>query len=226
MKWVRYGPDAWLLQFAEELGRRAFHRGRALVADLEARPPPGLVEVVPSFTSLLLEFAPGQATEATRLSMAARFRKAIAAPPPRPFVKKVPVVYDGPDLSRVAELAGLSVAEVRRRHAAKVYHVYMLGFTPGFPYLGELDPALHTPRLSSPRVAVPAGSVAIGGPHTGIYPSAGPGGWNLIGRTSLQIFIPGRLREAGVDPRTAFTLKAGDHVQFVPVHALPEASSA
>src|SRR5262249_52010657 len=107
--------------------------------------------------------------------------------PPTP-VREIPVTYDGPDLDRVAKLRDLSPREICELHCAPIYRVYLLGFAPGFPYLGDLDPRLHTPRLASPRLNVPAGSVAIGGAHTGIYPVESPAGWNIIGHTSEKIF--------------------------------------
>ena len=115
--------------------------------------------------------------------------------------------YDGPDLADVAAHCGLSTEEVVRRHTGADYVVYFIGFQPGFAYLGGLDEALHTPRRAEPRVAVPAGSVGIGGAQTGIYPLATPGGWQLIGRTALPLFDP------QAEPPTL--LAPGDRVRFV-----------
>src|SRR6185436_11331559 len=148
----------------------------------------GLVEYVPAFTTVLLEFAPDSCDERERAALAVRLTKAFKTSPPAPALKKIAVIYDGPDLPRVAKHNQISVDEVCRRHAAREYKVYALGFAPGFPYLGDLDPRLHTPRLDSPRPRVPAGAIAIGGQHTGIYPVDGPGGWNLIGRTTTKLF--------------------------------------
>jgi inhibitor of KinA len=213
MKWISYGPDSWLLQFASRIGEEAFARGRAITAELERHPPPGLVEFVPSFTTVLLEFSPG-ITDATVLSnLAARLRSAAGRALTPAAVKEIPVTYDGPDLGRVAEAHGLTTGEVGELHSATLYKVYLLGFAPGFPYLGDLDPRLHTPRLAAPRPRVAAGSVAIGGEHTGIYPVDSPGGWNIIGRTTVRLFDSGR---AGDDERTMFLLKPGDRVRFVP----------
>ena len=121
------------------------------------------------------------------------------------------MTYDGPDLGRVAEHAGLSEREVIEVHCQPVYRVYSLGFAPGFPYLGDLDPRLRVPRLTTPRVRVPVGAVAIGGEHTGIYPVASPGGWNLIGQTEARLFQPTAAHEQ------VFLLRAGDLVRFEPV---------
>ncbi len=216
MKWISYGPDAWLLRFADVLGPDAFSRGRAIAGELERNPPPGLREYVPGFTTVLLEFEPGAVRDVERDlgRLTARLRRATPPDPRQAVIKEIPVVYDGPDLPRVAAAHGLTEAEVIRRHSSRIYHVYLLGFSPGFPYLGELDPSLHTPRLPMPRPRVAAGSVAIGGEHTGIYSVDSPGGWNIIGRTSVRVFDPVR----GVRGHEAamFHLQAGNQVRFVP----------
>jgi 5-oxoprolinase (ATP-hydrolysing) subunit B len=118
----------------------------------------------------------------------------------------IPVVYDGDDLTAVAAASGMSVADVIRRHAAAEYRVVMLGFTRGFPYLAGLDPALRLPRRPTPRPRVPAGAVAIAGEHCGIYPSASPGGWHLLGRVDVEVFDPRR------EPAALFS--PGDRVRF------------
>jgi KipI family sensor histidine kinase inhibitor len=129
-------------------------------------------------------------------------------------VVDVPVCYErafAPDLHDVAAASGLDAATVVARHCSTTYRVAMLGFAPGFPYLFGLDPALHTPRRASPRTRVPAGSVAIGGAQTGIYPRELPGGWNLIGRTPLRLFAAER------DPPALFA--PGQHVRFRAIDA-------
>ena len=213
MKWTSYGPDSWMLQFAGRVGEEAFARGRAIATELERHPPPGLVEFVPSFTTVLLEFSSGTIDAAGLSSLATRLRTAAGHTLPPASAKEIPVVYDGPDLERVAEARGLTTREVGELHSATLYKVYLLGFAPGFPYLGELDPRLHTPRLAAPRPRVAAGSVAIGGEHTGIYSVDSPGGWNIIGRTTARLFDPAL---AGEDERAMFLLKPGDRVKFVP----------
>src|SRR5262245_30586118 len=213
MKWISYGPDAWLLQFATSLGDEAFARGRAIATELERHPPSGLAEFVPSFTTVLLEFRPGTIDAVGLSSLAARLRTVAAQALPAAPVIEIPVLYDGPDLGRVAEAHGLTTREVGELHCATIYKVYLLGFAPGFPYLGDLDPKLHTPRLATPRPRVAAGSVAIGGEHTGIYSVDSPGGWNIIGRTTVRLFDPAQARE---DERAMFLLKPGDRVRFVP----------
>lgn len=198
-----------LVYFADEVGEDAFRRGRAVMSALERHPPPGLREYVLSFTSVLLEFDAGQppAPESVVAALA-QAAEIHAAAPPAPRV--IRVCYDGPDLGRVAEHARLSIPDVIELHAAPTYRVYSLGFAPGFPYLGDLDPRLRVPRLPTPRLQVPAGAVAIGGEHTGIYPVASPGGWNLLGHTRTRLFVPEAPDE------TKFFLRAGDLVRFLP----------
>jgi KipI family sensor histidine kinase inhibitor len=217
LRLLPYGPGCLFIQFAEAVGATAAGRGRQLTAELEQRPPPGLIECVPGFTTLLLEFRDRNAAEAARASpdFLPRLEHAVAmeATIPEPAIKEIPVAYDGVDLERVARHNGLSVAEVIELHSAPVYRVYLLGFSPGFPYLGDLSPRLHTPRLTSPRTRVEAGSVAIGGEHTGIYSVTGPGGWNVIGHTSVKLFDPERT--TGADEGSMFHLHPGDRVKFI-----------
>jgi UPF0271 protein len=133
-----------------------------------------------------------------------------------PHLQVIPVVYGGetgPDLPAVAARAGMTEAEVIRRHCAPVYRVVMIGFAPGFPYLSGLDPALAVPRLERPRTLVNAGSVGIGGGQTGVYPLASPGGWHIIGRTALPLFDPSR--------QPASLLAPGDEVRFGAVSGAP-----
>jgi len=123
---------------------------------------------------------------------------------------EIPVVYggeSGPDLAFVAAHTGLSADEVIRRHTAPTYTVYFIGFTPGFPYLGGMDVRLTAPRLETPRARVPAGSVGIAGPQTGVYPLESPGGWRIIGRTHLPLF------DLSAQPPSL--LSPGDEVRFV-----------
>lgn len=218
MKWTRYGPHALLFQFAEGIGDEAFARGRAIAIDLEQRPPEGLREFVPSFTTILLEFDPSAVPDpSTRAhELADRFARVASVPVPVKPPIRIPVFYNGPDLERVAEMNQLSIEEVCRLHSAPIYKVYLLGFSPGFPYLGDLDRRLHTPRLASPRPRVAPGSVAIGGAHTGIYTVESPGGWNIIGSTPLALFDPSRERSEG-SGESVFLLKPGDRAQFVPI---------
>lgn len=212
-----HGPHAWGVRFAERADEAAFLRGRSLAAGLsrtlDTLGPARLREIILAPTSLLLDFDPGHPPlDAAALpAWIARASTDAAAPEPERTVD-IPVHYGGPDLERVARQAGLDAEAVIERHHQAVYRVLCLGFAPGFPYLGGLDPALATPRLPSPRPQVPAGSVGIGGDHAGIYSIASPGGWNLIGRTPTALFDP-----HAPDLDRMFHLRPGDHVRFVPV---------
>jgi inhibitor of KinA len=190
-------------------------RAVALADALRAVHLAGVRDVVPSYASV------GVHVDPLRLDVAA-LERAIAeawdvglderAAAGR--LVEIPVCYGGefgPDLDEVAAFARCSADEVVRWHSETVYRVYMLGFLPGFAYLGVVDEAIAMPRRSAPRPAVPAGSVGIAGRQTGVYPSESPGGWRLIGRTPWRMFDTGRARPSLLD--------AGDHVRFVPVAA-------
>jgi len=213
--WVAYGPDALLFTFADRPGIAAAARCRALCSWLEEHPPRGLIEVVPAFTTLMLRFHRRVSPPAESLapSLAEGFQSVSAEEESRlPAPIEIPIIYRGEDLDDVARHTGIKVDEVVARHCAPIYRVALLGFTPGFPYLLGLDPALHVPRRASPRQRIAPGSVAIGGGHTGIYTVESPGGWNLIGSTSLRLFDPSA---RGIDGM--FRLRAGDRVRFLPV---------
>lgn len=162
---------------------------------------PDLEDVVPGHRTVLVTWAVG----APQPDLAA-----IVDEEPAPVVSRgveIPVVYDGPDLEEVARLTHASPEEVVERHLAPEYVVAFLGFAPGFAYLLGGDPRLEVPRLERPRERVPAGSVAIAGPYSGVYPRESPGGWRLLGRTSVTLFDPQR------DPTAV--LACGDRVRFV-----------
>lgn len=206
--------DAWLLHVGDGIDAAVNDRVHAAAAILQTRL--GDVECVPAYASLLLRFDVARWLGADGRFSAERLRAAIAAAwdasssaHKAPREVSIPVCYGGGagvDLHEVAAHAGMSTDEVVTRHVAALYRVAMLGFAPGFPYLLGLDPALAVPRRSNPRTSVPAGSVAIGGPQTGIYPQALPGGWQLIGRTPVRLFDL-----AAASPSL---LQPGDHVRF------------
>ena len=174
---------------------------------------PGVTETVPAFASLLVRYDPLR-TDYDGVSAALRSLAAeiTAGSAQAGRTVDIPVCYGGAygeDLPDVARHAGLTEEEVIRLHSGRTYRIYMLGFLPGFPYLGGLDERLFTPRLPTPRTRIPAGSGGIGGEQTGIYPMESPGGWRLIGRTPLCLFAPGR----------KLPYAAGDSIRFVPIDA-------
>lgn len=189
----------------EEGNLRALALARALLED----PPKGLLDAVPAYQSLYLEFTE-PLKEAALLRRLARLE---AAPLPEGKEVEIPVLYQGEDLEEVAREAGLSPEEVVRLHAAPLYRVYALGFTPGFPFLGEVDPRLRLPRRPRPRPRVAAHSVAIAGFQTGIYPLPSPGGWRILGRALVAVYDPHR-----ADP---FLLRPNDRVRFRPAQGVP-----
>ncbi|SMF35634.1 5-oxoprolinase subunit PxpB [Pseudogulbenkiania subflava] len=176
----------------------------------QLRGHPGLIDIVPGMNNLTVVFDPLAVDGEAMLSELQQRWSGAAEACVTPREVRIPVRYggaDGPDLDHVARHAGLSPAEVVAAHSGAHYTVFFLGFQPGFAYLGGLPEALATPRRAEPRLAVPAGSVAIGGSQTGVYPAAAPGGWHLIGRTALTLFDPRR------EPPSL--LLPGDSVRFV-----------
>ncbi len=205
--------DALLLRFGERIDAAINARVHAAVDVLRQHLP--LVECVPAYASVLLRFnlqAWGDANASPHQTLERAVRMALDTSEishQAPREQEIPVCYGGacgPDLAAVAQHLDLPTDEVIARHAAVDYRVAMIGFAPGFPYLLGLDPTLAMPRRSDPRQRVPAGSVAIGGAQTGIYPEPLPGGWQLIGRTPLRLF------DVGVTPPSL--LAAGDRVRL------------
>lgn len=176
-----------------------------LRASLIASDHPGVVEIVPGLRSVLVVVDPARTSVAEFGSFLEDLDIGDVAPPSSRVVD-VPVIYDGPDLDEVAKLSYVSVDEVVARHQASTYTVAFLGFSAGFAYLLGLDPSLHVPRRSTPRPSVAAGSVAIAGELTAVYPRATPGGWRLLGHTDLSVWDLSR------DPPALFV--PGDTVRF------------
>lgn len=209
---VPSGDAALLVELGDAINPIVNRRVHALAAQVQALKLPGLAEAVPGYCTLLVHYDPAQLDFATVRDMIARLAAAIeSAPAPQTRRVEIPVVYDGPDLAFVAQHNGLTAEEVVRLHTAGEYRVYMMGFMPGFAYLGEVDARLAVPRLETPRLRVPAGSVGIAGRQTGIYPLESPGGWRLVGRTPLVMFDLART--------PPFLLSPGDVVTFVRLSA-------
>jgi KipI family sensor histidine kinase inhibitor len=207
------GDCALCVEFGETIAPEINDRVHALAKSLRRRPIPGVRDLAPAYASLLVCFDPLRISSrrlAARLeNRAAKVRNDLSA---GGKIVRIPVCYEGdlaPDMETVCRHTGFSPAEIIGRHTKPAYRIYMLGFLPGFPYLGGLDPALETPRLAAPRTKIPAGAVGIGGAQTGIYPLESPGGWQLIGRTPVKVY----------DPRRAepFMYRTGDTIVFYPV---------
>jgi inhibitor of KinA len=207
------GETAVSVELGNAIDRSVNERVHALFRRLEALAPPGILGLNPTYRSLLIQYDPWECSFEQLLLL---IDECLERPADGGWRKaetvEIPVCYGGtfgPDLDAVAEFHGITPARVVELHAAPVYHVCMIGFAPGFPYLGGLDERLFTPRLAEPRQKVPSGSVGIADRQTGIYPQESPGGWRLIGRTPQRLFDLGRS-----DP---FTLGPGARVRFKPI---------
>ena len=202
-----------LVHFGQEISLEIHEKILAFLKLCEAEPVKGIVNLHPAYCSILVKF---DAIHFTHSDIESQLRPYFARlheiSLPEPRMREIPICYGaerGPDLPDVASLHGTTEAEVVRLHSSAKYIVYFMGFVPGFAYLGGLPAELETPRLSSPRKRVPAGSVAIGGSQTGVYPIATPGGWRLIGQTPIQLFRP--------EAEEKSFLAIGDRVVFVPI---------
>lgn len=216
------GDAAVSISFGEKVCLETYGKVQAVFQYLKAGSFPGMIECVPSYTSVTVFYNPylliklhGKRTNpyefvCTYLSSIAE--KVEPVLPKEEEIVSIPVCYGGdygPDLEDVASYNGLSKEEVIRFHSEPLYLVYMLGFAPGFPYLGGMPKEIAAPRRRTPRLRVPSGSVGIGGSQTGIYSLETPGGWNIIGRTPLALFQP------ECDKPTL--LQAGTYLRFVPI---------
>jgi KipI family sensor histidine kinase inhibitor len=213
-----FGDRAFLVVFGGGIDRATNARVHALAGAVRVEAADGVAwgHPVPAYESVVVPFDPGvlepgraEARLAALLATMARAPQAV--PDARPVID-IPTRYggsDGPDLDDVAHRLGRSSEEVVALHAGRMYVVYMLGFSPGFAYLGTLPRGLQVPRRDAPRTVVPAGSVAIAGRQTGVYPTRSPGGWNLLGRTDAVLWDPRR------DPPSM--LAPGRRVRFIPI---------
>jgi inhibitor of KinA len=204
------GDRSFLVELGEKISPDINRRVQQLMQQIEQARLPGVRELAPGYRSLLVSFDPlaiAPAELKARITEIDAQRSSIGLPQAK--LLSVPVFYggqQGPDLDWVAGHLGLSAEEVIRLHTETVYRVYMIGFTPGYPYLGELPATLAVPRRSTPRTHVPKGSVGIAQRQTGIYPVESPGGWQIIGWTPIELFDPHR-------PLPSL-LEMGDRVKF------------
>ncbi len=210
---VAAGDSVLILEFEELIDPEVNARAIALARAIEAAGIAGVRDVVTTYRSVAVYFDPLRTSYDTLLGRLEHEATHVESDDVdvRPAVE-VPVCYGGdcgPDLEAVAAFARLSTDEVVGLHARGLYRVFMLGFVPGFAYMGTVDQRIAAPRHSTPRVRVPLGSVGIAGVQTGIYPAETPGGWQLIGRTPLKPF--------DADRAEPFLFKPGDHVKFVPI---------
>lgn len=212
IRFLPAGDRALVMEFGQEIDPAINARIRASLRALDRAKPDYLLETIPTYRSLLIIYDPikigyQELTKDLRalISTGDEEEQTIK-------IVEIPVIYGGdygPDLDYVAQHNGLDKEEVIKIHSSQDYLVYMLGFTPGFSYLGGMDERIATPRLAEPRTKIPAGSTGIAGSQTGIYPIDSPGGWQLIGRTPVKLYDP--LSDPPV------LLSAGDFVRFIPI---------
>lgn len=208
------GDGALSVEFGDTIDPDLNGKVLALDEILRHRAPAGLIETVPTYRSLLVQFDPTITDYDGLAGLLAEEAKGIAPQAAAGRRWSVPVVYGDPfgiDLDEIADRHGLTPQQVVDIHAGRVYRVYMIGFLPGFAYLGGLDPRLTTPRRTQPRAKIPSGSIIIGGAQAAVGSIECPSGWHILGRTPVRSYAPER------DP--AFLLAAGDEVVFEPIEA-------
>ena len=207
------GDRGFIVELGQGIDPDINRKVRALATALKTDPPQGIIEIIPTYRSLLLIYDPLITRPEKFLYAMARIADSLDdSKIDSGEVVDIPVCYGGemgPDIGNVQKASGLSRENVIKLHSAPEYLIYMIGFTPGFPFLGGLNEKLFTPRLKTPRMAVPRGSVGIANNQTGMYPIQSPGGWQIIGRTPLTLFAPHR--------KNPFLYKVGDKLKFIPI---------
>jgi len=207
------GDRGLLVEYGDEIDPEVNTKVRSMATVMSQNMPAGVIETIPTYRSLLLIYDPAVTNPAKLQNVLTALEDRlgdIKIPPPARV--EIPVCYGdqfGPDIEHVAETNHLTVGQVIDLHCEPEYLIYMVGFTPGFPFLGGLSEKLYTPRLETPRTLVPQGSVGIANNQTGIYPVPSPGGWQLIGRTPVKLFAPER--------SNPFLYQAGDRIKFRPI---------
>jgi len=196
------GDAALVFDLGSRLDTALNSRCHALAAALSRRS--GVREAFAGYSTVTVHYDPERTSYAALVAAARKIERPRSAPSGR--LHRIPVDYDGPDLAATADHLGMTIERLVELHTGSIYRVFMIGFVPGFAYLGPLPQELHIPRRRVPRTLVPAGSVAIGGEQTGVYSLPTPGGWHLLGRTSLRMFLP--------DSDPPSLLRPGDRVRF------------
>ena len=207
------GDRGFIIEFGQGIDPDVNAKVMAMAEALKSDNPRGILEIIPSYRSLLLIYNPLITCPEKFVSIIERIENTFEKIDPKSSkVVEIPVCYGGkfgPDIETVENTSNLCKEDVIRLHTEPEYLIYMVGFTPGFPFLGGLNEKLFTPRLKTPRMIVPKGSVGIANNQTGMYPIASPGGWQIIGRTPLKLFAPQR--------KSHFLYKAGDKIKFIPI---------
>lgn len=213
IKYLSAGDKAVVMEFGNEISKDINAKIRNVVKSVEEAKVDGIVELLPTYRSLMIMYDPLKIEYSELIStLDSMSSKQVDNEEEKIKIVEFPTVYGGeygPDINFVAEHNNIAVDEVIKIHTGTDYLVYMMGFTPGFTYLGGMSDKIVTPRLASPRTKIPAGSVGIAGAQTGMYPSETPGGWQLIGRTPLKLYDS--------DKEPPVMLSAGDYVRYVSV---------
>ena len=212
-RFMPLGDRALCIELGDSISEAVNRRVHSLAREVGRLEAPGVVEVVPTYRSLVVYYDPLRISYGDLTSRLGELEGSSGeGETVAPRLVEIPTIYGGgygPDIGDVAKHNGISEAEVIEIHSGTDYPIYMMGFLPGFPYLGGMSESIATPRLKTPRSAIPAGSVAIADRQTGIYPIESPGGWRLIGRTPISLFDPGREPAVEIEP--------GDHLRFIQV---------
>lgn len=213
-KYLTAGDRALIVEFGDKVEEAANRKIRELSFAIAEDNIPGIIEMVPTYRSLMVIYDPVVTELDTLIKSISNLESNMGKMNlPEAKVIEIPTLYGGeygPDINFVAEHNKISVEEVIKIHTSTEYLIYMIGFTPGFPYLGGMSDKIAAPRLQTPRTKIPAGAVGIGGSQTGIYPIESPGGWQLLGRTPVKLYDP--YREVPV------LLNAGDYVKFTSIN--------
>ncbi|MBU5431132.1 5-oxoprolinase subunit PxpB [Intestinimonas sp. MSJ-38] len=212
VRFLPCGDQAVTVEWGSTIDEHINRQVHAFARKVEALSHPAITEVVPTYRSATVHYRPEVLSYEELKHLLAPLAQGSAEEAEELPVVEIPVCYGGeygPDLLEVAQRCSLTPEEVIARHTAPTYRIYMLGFTPGFPYLGGMDPSIAAPRRKEPRIHIPAGSVGIAGEQTGVYPIVSPGGWQLIGRTPLRLFDPQK--------EQPILLSAGAGIRFVPI---------
>lgn len=210
IKYLIAGDGALVMEFGNSISEEINSRIRSMMAAVETKKIRGIIEMVPTYRSLMIHY---DIFTVEYMELVAILQELEAQLDnidlPLPQVIEIPTLYGGewgPDIENVGRHNGLTIEEVIEIHSSREYLIYMLGFTPGFPYLGGMDEKIATPRLETPRTKIPGGSVGVAGGQTGIYPIDSPGGWQLIGRTPIPLYDPNRDKP--------ILLKSGNYIRF------------
>lgn len=212
-RFLQNADTALTVCFGDNISEDVNRRVSSFTAAVEEKHIKGVIELIPAFSSVTVIYDPCAVSSAVlKIKLKSIIRRMKGVSSFKPVLYKIPVCYDSefsPDMDNVIKHTGLTREEIIEIHSGTDYLIYMLGFLPGFAYLGGMDSRLSTPRLDSPRLEIGAGSVGIGGDQTGIYPVASPGGWQLIGKTPVKVYDK--------SSESPILYRAGDYIRFVPV---------